>query len=218
MALADVIINNQIQAFKRGSSGVYVPAHAQPDTNDFLVAQGLPAFTEMTRLGEGWATMATAAVAALVVRPTTVAALEIFNNESVGGQSLIVDRIFSHWLVSTAVPGSATLYAMVTRPKAAPADAALAINSLSGKAADTRTVLTAASTTVVDNGWFPWDSAFPPAQAAATVTPQGGIMSKVEGRLIVPPTCSLCLHVVANVVGNTFTSGASWYKQQLTLK
>ena len=208
---------NVLKALIRGSSDADRRVEAS-NRGDLFVAQGLPPYAEITRQGGGYSTMATSAVAALVVRPTTTAALEIFNNEPLGGQSLIIDRIFSHWLVSTAVPGSATIYAMVTRPKAAPTDAALAINSLSGKAAATRTVLTAASTTVVDNGWFPWGSAFPPAQAAATVTPQGGITSNVEGRLIVPPTCSLCLHVVANVVGNTFTSGASWYKQQLTLK
>ena len=208
---------NVLKALIRGSSDADRRVEAS-NRGDLFVAQGLPPYAEITRQGGGYSTMATAAVAALVVRPTTAAALEIFNNEPLGGQSLIIDRIFSHWLVSTAVPGSATLYAMVTLPKAAPADAALAINSLSGKSAATRIVLTAASTTVVDNGWFPWDSAFPPAQAAATVTPQGGIMSKVEGRLIVPPTCSLCLHVVANVVGDTFTSGASWYQKLLVLE
>ena len=44
---------------------------------DLLIAQGLPVNTEATRLGSRWATIATAAVAALVVAPTTVAALEI---------------------------------------------------------------------------------------------------------------------------------------------
>ena len=181
---------------------------------DLLIAKGLPDYTDLTRRGLGYGTMATAAVAGLVVRPTTIAALEIFNNMET--KSLVIDRIFTQWLVTTAVVESAILYAMVTLPKAAPTDAALAVNSLAGKAATTRDVLTAASTTVVDNGWFPWGEAF--SKAAGGVVPHGGIVAEVKGRLIVPPRCSLCLHVLASLVGDTFTSGATWYKMKLTLE
>ena len=181
---------------------------------DLLVAKGLPDYTDLTRRGLGYGTMATAAVAGLVVRPTTIAALEIFNNSEV--ESLIVDRIFTQNLVSTNVIESFILYAMVTRPKAAPTDAALAINSLSGKAAATRDVLTAASTTVVDNGWFPWGESF--TKGAGGVVPHGGIVAEIRGRLIVPPQSALCLHVLASLVGQTFTSGATWYKLKLKLE
>lgn len=182
---------------------------------DLFVAHDLPSYTEITRKGESWATMATAAVAGLVVRPTTTAALEIFNNETSGGKSLVIDRLFSNNLVSTNVIESFQLYAMVTRPKAAPTDAALAITSLSGKAAGTRTVFTAASTTVVDNGWFPWGESF--TKGAGGVVPHGGIVAEVNGRIIVPPQSSLCLHTLASLVGQTFTHGASWFFEQLTL-
>lgn len=182
---------------------------------DLLLAQGALPYTEMTRKGNGWGTMATGAVAGLVVRPTTVAALEIFNNAALGGLSLVIDRIFSNNLVSTNVIESFQLYAMVTVPKAAPTDAALAINSMSGKPAAAKTVLTAASTTVVDNGWFPWGQSF--TKGAGGTVPHGGIVAEVNGRLIVPPQCSLCLHTLASLVGQTFTHGAIWYSEQLTL-
>src|SRR3972149_6908304 len=67
-----------------------------------LVAWGLPRGTEMVRRGQAWATMSTAAVAGLVVRPGTTAAFEIFNGYAAGGKSLIIDRLFWFQLVTTA--------------------------------------------------------------------------------------------------------------------
>ena len=203
----------QIQAYIRGladaARGLEVSRRG-----DLFVAQGQAPGTEGTRKGERWGTMATGAVAGLVIRPTTVAALEIYNNEAV--KSLVIDRIFTQNLVSTNVIESFILYAMVTRPKAAPTDAALAINSLSGKAPAIRTVLTAASATVVDNGWFPYGESF--TKGAGGVVPHGGIVAEVGGRMIVPPTCALCLHVLASLVGQTFTSGAIWTLEDLPLE
>ena len=85
-------------------SGQYVQAQFQ--TNEFaelLMAQGLPPYTEAVRKGTMWGTMSTAAVAGLVVRPTTTAAFEIWNGYAAGGKSLIIDRLFWHNLVSTNV-------------------------------------------------------------------------------------------------------------------
>jgi hypothetical protein len=48
--------------------------------------------------------------------------------------------------------------------------------------------------------------------------PFGAVMANVEGRLIVPPQCSLCLHVVSSLVGQTFTQGAQWFEEILTLE
>jgi hypothetical protein len=44
------------------------------------------------------------------------------------------------------------------------------------------------------------------------------VIAEVDGRLIVPPQCSLCLHVVSSLVGQTFTQGARWYEEQLTIE
>lgn len=179
---------------------------------DLLVSHGgVPRYTEMARRGNGYATMATSAVAALVVRPTTTAALEIQNVTP--GKVMVIDRIFAHELVTstTGLGGGAVQYAMVTRPAAALiSDAALAINSLSGKAALGKNVLTAASTTVVDNGWFPYGSTVK-KESAGAVVPGGGIEALIEGRLLVPYMSSLCLHVVSGYTGDTFTNGAAWY-------
>lgn len=193
---------------------------------DMLVAQGLPPYTEATRLGSRYATIATSAVAALVVAPTTVAALEIFNNTGAvnyngAPASLVITRLFSHELVTstTGLGGGAVIWAAVSQGKAAPTNAALTIASLAGKGNLGLNVLTAASQTptVSPAGtWFPYGSTVK-KESAGAVVPGGGIEAIIDGRLIVPPGCSLYIHVVSGYVGDTFTSGAEWLFEPLTM-
>lgn len=198
-----------VQGYIKGTAN-NVPLATDPSGALMVDQFGLP-YQEITRTGGGYATMATSAVAALVIRPSTVAALEIFNGYSSGGPSLVIDRIFSHNLVAVA-NSSMGLYAMVTTPKAAPSSASLAITGNSGKAY-TGAVVNAVGTTVTANGWYPWG----PAGNVVTVTTPGVTLeAKVEGRIIVPPGCSLCVHVVASTTSATFTSGASWYEYTFT--
>lgn len=184
------------------------------EKSELLTAQGLPPYTEMTRKGNGWNVMNTSAIAALVVRPSTVAALEIFNGASAGGASLIIDRLFYFPLVTTAANEGWAGWAMVTSTKSAPSTASLAVGSASGHASYGGAVIAAVGTTVVANGWIPWTEGL--NQTGAGVTPYGAATAKVEGRYVVPPACSLCLHVVASLVGQTFTCGASWYEEVIT--
>lgn len=180
-----------------------------------LVAGGLPPYTEMARKGRAWSTMSVTAVAGLVVRPTTVCAFELFNGNGAGSYSLIIDRLFWFNLVSTAAAEAFSGWAQVTAAKTAPATASLAVRGSSGKAYQGG-VVNAIGTTVVDSGWFPWGNTF--GLVSGGVTPLGGIEARVEGRLIVPPSCSLCLHVVSSLVGQTFTQGVSWYEDVLTIE
>lgn len=196
------------------------PTSVQGNSNEFdeqLVAQGMPPYAEMSRLGVGWSVMSVLAVAGLVVRPSTVAAFEIFNGYGAGGPSLIIDRIFTFNLVSTNVVEGFSLWAQVTTPNrlaAAPTVGAnVTVRGNSGKAYG-GPVLGALGTTVVDSGWFPWGNAY--QKGAGGVVPFGAISEKVEGRLIVPPGASLCLHTVASLVGETFTHGASWYERVIS--
>ncbi len=204
-----------VQGVIRNGNTTYAGTVQLNEKAEQLVALGLPAFTEMVRKGVGWGTMTTSAVAGLVVRPTTTAALELFNGYPTGGKSLIVDRLFYFNLVSTNVVEGFSGWAMVTTPKSAPSSASLAVNGLSGKVYS-GPVINAVSTTVVANGWFPWTNAY--QKGAGGVVPFGATIGEVNGRLIVPPQCSLCLHVVSSLVGQTFTQGAFWYEEQITLE
>ncbi len=181
---------------------------------DLIVAQGLPPYTEVTRKGLGWSVMSVLAIAGLVVRPSTTAAFEIWNGASAGGASLIIDRLFWFNLVSTNVIEGFSGWAQVTAPKAAPSAGANVITRGSSGKAYSGAVIAALGTTVVDSGWFPWGNAI--SKGAGGVVPFGAVAADVAGRLIVPPQCALCLHVVASLVGDTFTQGASWYEAQIT--
>lgn len=211
-----------LRAAIRGGFSGSPPVPAQSNERaELFMAQGLPPGTEMARKGQMFGTMATAAVAALVVRPSTTAALEIYNNspQAFGTPMvMIIETIFAHELVTstTGLGGGAIQYACVTTPKAAPSDAALNIASLTGRPFATKTVLTAASTTIVDNGWFPWGPTMK-KESAGAVVPGGGLWTLIDGRIIVPPGCSLCLHVISGYTGDTFTNGATWYWEPLSL-
>jgi hypothetical protein len=184
---------------------------------DQLVSFGMAPYTEAVRRGISWATMSTSAVAALVVRPSTTAAFEIFNGYSLGGKSLVIDRLFWFELVSITLAEAASGWAAVTAGKAAVTSGSFAVRGSSGKPYG-GSVIAAAGTTVVDSGWFPWANLVMARPVTAAITPMGVAIAEVNGRLIVPPQSSLCLHAVASVVGQTFTQGASWFEEQITVE
>ncbi|MCH8853968.1 MAG: hypothetical protein IID41_15155, partial [Planctomycetes bacterium] len=68
--------------------------------DQYVVQGGLPPYAELTRKYGGWSAISVAAVAGLVVRPSTVALFTLFNGNSGGGESYVIDRLFTHQLVS----------------------------------------------------------------------------------------------------------------------
>lgn len=207
-----------IQLARRLGATVAQVTAAGNELGEQLVAQGLPPYAEMTRKGNGWHVQSVVAVAGLVVRPSTVAALEIWNGNNVGGKSLIITRLFWFNLVSAQVAQGFSGWASVTAAKAAPsAGANVFVRGNSGKAYS-GSVIAGLGTTVIDSGWFVWAvGSIKPIEA--TVTPNGGAVSAdVAGQLIVPPQCSLCLHAVAQTTASTFTQGAGFYEEQITIE
>ena len=188
------------------------------EKDEQLVTGGLPKYTEMGRSGTGYQVIATSAVAALVVRPSTVTGVEIWNGYGYGGPSLIIDRSFTHNLVSstTALGGGAGIWLMVTRPVDTAIASTLTPTGTNGKAYG-GPVRVAVGTTVVDNGWYPWGTTRL-RESAGSVVPAGILTAEINGRIIVPPHSSLCIQVVSGYVADTFCSGALWYEQQLTVE
>ncbi len=191
------------------------PSSAQPlsGTRDGAARVALSGtrMGDASATGTGWSTMTTSAVAAIVVRPSATAKLELWNGNTGGtsGTCLVVDRLFAWNLVATAVNSNAVLWGMVTIAKAAPSTASLAVIGNYGKAYS-GSVINAIGTTVGDNGWFPFGPNYTASNAAA---PGGGWEALVEGRLIVPPQCSLCVQVSGSIVGDTYTVGAAWFEE-----
>ena len=185
-----------------------------------LSSQGLPAYAELARRGNGYSAMNTSALAALVVRPSTVANFTLFNNNRSGGPSFIMDRAFAFNLVSTAAQAKQGMWLCVHPPGLASVAAGIttAASGNTGKKLVTSaggTAYTITAMTVTDDGWFPWG---PWSDVEPTGVLPGAIMTvNIEGRLIVPPQCGISTQVVSSVVGNTFTSGFSWYVEQLDI-
>jgi len=167
--------------------------------------------------GEHESAITSSAVAGLVVRPTTVALATIFNGESPGGKSLVIDRLFAFNLVSGAAQSMFSLWycnhtQLINVAKPAN-DIATLRGTGDGREPDVSTVRVDVGATVVDDGWFPcgnWGEA-----EEAGILPGAAIEWECHGRLIVRPKSALSLHVVAGTVNEDFTVGASWWRTQL---
>lgn len=189
------------------------------DEGDLFVAQSLPPYAEMSRLGNHWSAIQTAATAGLVVRPSTVSAITIFNGEPAGGLSYVIDRLFSHNLVSTSAESFFGIWACIhpagmTDPGEDIAASATNVNGSSGKIYSGRAIVAVAET-IVNNGWYPWG--YGKAISASGVIPGSIADADVAGRLIVPPQGGISVQVVASLAACTFTSGLSWWEMQLAL-
>lgn len=180
-----------------------------------VVTSLFPSGAEMSRRYPSFSVCQATGTAPLVAIPTTTAAFELYNGTAAIGEEsyLVIDSIFSFRLLGTAAGFAWGLWACVASAKAAPTGEALNLGSLAGKA--TRALLTAGDsllvgrgTTVVANGWRPWGVANI-GQVTESAVPQGTLAVDVAGRMIVPPSASLCLHAVANTATGTNVFGAS---------
>ncbi len=195
-------------------------ALAVSNLGDLYAIQAAAPYAELTRLGGGWSAIATAATNALVVRPSTTAQFTVWNGESAGGKSYVIDRLFTHNLVSTNALSFYSIWAVVhpagmTAPGEDIAASATNITGNSGKVY-TGNAEVGVGETVVDNGWYPWATST--EVATATVLPGSHLVAEVAGRLIVPPQGGISLTVVCSLTTQTFTTGLSWYEVQLDLK
>ena len=199
-----------------GAAGAQTVPLQTNELHELLTAQGLPPYSEMTRKGNGWSVQTATLMAPLVAIPTTVAALEIYNNMS--KTVLMVDDLFAAQVLSTAASQTYAIFACVSTKKAAPTNTALSVFSSSGRASYATTaagrIVTGIGTTVVANGWRPWGP--PQPWGTATATPGNAWSVPIEGRLMVPPGCALLLHLMgALATASTFQVGASFYEADL---
>lgn len=185
-----------------------------------LVQQALSPYAELTRAGAGYSVIQTAATAALVVRPSVLGAITIWNGETgPSAKSYVIDRIFTHNLVSTNALSFFGLWACIhpagmTEPTLDIAPTAVNITGSRGQAYTGKAVVDVAAT-VIDNGWYPWSDSV--EVATATILPGAHLTADIQGRLIVPPQGAISIQVVCSLVTQTFTTGASWNEIQLDL-
>lgn len=169
--------------------------------HDLAIAQSLPPYTEIVRLGHSWMSKTTTAFAALTTEPTTVAALTLFNGYAGGGYSIIIDSIFYWQRVTDATQQDypALFHMLNATNDAAPSSgtqlASTTVKSLSGRAAYDGKSVVRVGATVTDNGWSSVGnpSAFATAFAGA-LWRTGDV--EVAGRYIVPPGSAYSVHMV----------------------
>lgn len=183
-----------------------------------LVTQDMPASAEMSRLGQSWTVGTSTLFAPLTAYPTTTAALEVYNN---GTRTFLVSELYAAQILATAAAQTYAIFAMVSTKKAVPSLTAMSVFSNTGKPFLTPTatseIVTGVGTTVIANGWKPQGP--PQAWGTATATPGNAWSVPVDGKLIVPPGCSLCLHVVgALATASTFQVGCSFFINGMTVE
>ena len=201
---------------RRGGGGRQEVPHSGDRDGNAHVSQGLPRHTEITRQGGGYQSMTTAAVAGLVVRPSTVALFTLWNGEPDGGMTYIVDRAFAFNLVSGAAQAFYGIW-LCLHPTGMtkPTSDITAIKSLSGKSGYGGKAILDVDATVVDDGWFPYG---PAGEAEEVGVLPGGILeAPIEGKLLVPPSAGVSIHVVSSTVNEDFTAGFGWYEHQLDM-
>lgn len=190
-----------------------MPNDGLPRTG-LLVSQDGIQYGEASRAGIGYTAQTSTLFAPLVAVPTTVAALELWNNLT-SGMNMVVSSLFADQVLATAASQTYAIYACVTIPKAIPTLTALTVNSISGRQPYTTSVgtrvVSGVGTTVVAAGWSPWGN--PQAWGTATATPGNAWHAQVDGQLLVPPGSSLLIHVVGSLAtASTFQVGARWYE------
>ncbi len=186
----------KIKNYFTGGLSAEVDAAADAQKN-LLTAQGNPAYAETRRRGDGWAVASATAFAALVDVPTTTARVEFYNN---GARVAVVSDLHCFRLLGTAVGVGEGIWACVTTQKAVPTLTALTLYSMNGKAfvvpTATSEMVTGVGTTIVANGWMPYGNGFGYLAAA---TPGASWSVPIDGKIQIPPGCSLCLQIVASV-------------------
>lgn len=135
------------------------------------VSQDLPERAEIARLGST-VIMRSDEVACVTAIPTTTAAHTLWNGESAGGKSLILDRITWQCTTSAAAASAFALVAVVNKASTASAPATADTQAqtvyttgrgYAGKAKTSHTV------TVVDDVWFPLGQSTTPSALTGTV-------------------------------------------------
>lgn len=191
---------------------------------ELLMAMGATPYQEIVRAGRAFYTGTVAAIAAVVAIPTIAHMFALYNTEPDGGRSMIIDWVAAQNVVSTAVVAQAQLLALLGQIREAlPVAAAVAIkkaNGMGGGGPDTSAIAILNATalpagTGLAANWFPLGPSVTKPSAAAT--PGYGLYHNVDGRFIVPPGRYFAMHVLANVVGETFVGFIGYHEKQLAI-
>lgn len=183
-----------------------------------IVSQGLPARTELVRMGNSWSTRLLTDVAGVLVLPTTAAQHVFHNGEAAGGKSYVLEHIIFHIAVApTDVDGGAGVIFQLSRGAVAGVTAAQAVlvNSLSGKGAYGGLATFDDANTIVDSGWTELPLKNYPGFGAQW-TANHKLYSDFEaGMIIIPPGGTLAVGLMC--IDTTMTGRPAFIWHEVTL-
>lgn len=214
------VINAVARALRRGGAGADGERPLRTNERDeLLVAQGMAPYLEVSRQRDVWTAQTATLFAPIAAYPSTTARLELFNNHQ--RKVMVILDVFMAQVLATDADEAWCNFAMVSTKKAAPTNTALTVASCSGLPAWTTTaagpLLTGVDTTVVANGWRPWGNGIGFGNAAAT--PGSAQSAPVDGKLIVPPGCSLCIAPAGAIAtASSFQCGATFFWADITVE
>jgi hypothetical protein len=180
-----------------------------------LVAPAAAPYQEIVRQGRSFVVNTTSAIASVTALPSTAHGLALYNNESDGGRSYIIDRV---WAMFTVNSGAALTHVGIIGclglvREAVPTDAALSIKQLNGMGnTDTRarTILAATALPAGTGITANWVALGPSINSAVNALPGFQQAVEVNGRIIVPPGRYFALHTLGSVTTSSAILGIEW--------
>lgn len=180
------------------------------------IAEMLPGGALLTGEGSSYTAITTTAVAALVDEPTNAALFTLYNGEAAGGLCYIIERVFAFMDISSAAAARWSLWAIVqpVGTTAVAQDITL-INNIRGVDNYGGNARLGVGDAVVNNGWSPWSSSQESVELDSLSGP--AVSVDVAGRMVIPPTAAVSLHVVSSSVDEDFNVGFQWSEVRLDL-
>jgi len=181
---------------------------------DQLVAQTLPAKTELVAMQHSWnVAIPTASKFTNVAdMPTTRSELALYNGEAGDGPSYVIDSVWYMCITSiTAASGISIVY-QVAKVTALAENLAVLISSPTGATYGGRANKAVATTTMTANKWTSIASA---EGAGAVVSIGTGLVAHVDGGIIVPPGFTIGVNAVLGTATGTSIMGITWHEVKL---
>lgn len=200
-------------------AGGEMPAHFN-NRGDHLIAQSLPAKTELTRMGQTWdCAIATAnAFTYVAAWPTTRGELVLYNGELATGKSYLIDSAWLYNITSMAAAQAMTLIAQIAAVATVPTDdTAQLISSPSGRVGYNGKGKRAIANTAAGQTTNLWRVLATSQMAAMTTNLGAALFAELYGGWIVPPGYVFALNAVAGTAAGTAIIGVRWHEVQLTL-
>jgi len=187
---------------------------------DQLVAQALPRYTELARMGTLWTCrMATGSAFTYVnAWPTTRAELVLYNGEPTGGKSFVITRAWMYNISSMGAAQPITLIGQIvpavgTVPTH---DVAQLITGHNGKASYSGLAKVAVANTTAGQTTNLWD-VLASTNSPMTTNLGQAVTADLFGIYIIPPKGVFALAGIAGTAAGTATIGVTWAEIQLGL-